>query len=237
MQEQQIPYDLSSHPIQVLIISNTHDTGRPLPFLPYRSKNASRLEGILPKNAVTTICCSDATSDDMQSITKQFLSKVEDVAKGGNPVVTLFYFSGYGTRLDDDADQAVLCGTDHNEKNFFRARPYRLLFDYIHPVSRFPGVHMLLMDCAGIETGVHFSFMMPRLEARFHALYTTDDQMGSHKTGTSPLTETWCSLVRAKPSSIEDLSKAVRISMVSQAPYLNAHECSTLYNHFTFPGL
>lgn len=233
--QQQAEYDLTSQPIYALLINNTYtDPGSLAPSLPNRANNENMMTRRLSKyNNIYLTQVSNLNARGLKTVTTSFIDLVKESTKEhGQPVVTLFYFSGYGTRREEDADEAILCGTDF--KPSLRGDAFRILPDYIEPLATVPGIHMLLMDC--VQINFAYSFLMPSLPPRFHALYTNYcacKDGGDATTLRSPMTLAWCEL-SLQGYSIEELSKRVRIVLMGLSTPIPVYECSTLHNHFVF---
>lgn len=231
---QQVPYDLSETPIYALIVTNCYEKESSLPPLGDRKNNGELMRKTLcGDNRVGFLSTlENGTSAEIKAIVQTFISHVRKAVNEYGYAVTLFYFSGYGTRREADTDQAILCGNDYTDRT--RGDAFRLEADYLHALEEMPGLHMLLMDCSDINQSPHFTFAIPNLPPRFHALHTEERQAGDTTTLTSPLTQIWCAQSHI-PSSLEEHAKRVRISMLlgSSTPY-KAYESSTLLNHFEF---
>lgn len=239
-----VNYDLSGLPVHLLLINNTYDDSKKaesvLPPLPHRRHNDALMIKTLcfnhsrgPERSTAFRVCqgSNLTVEKMRKKVASFMRQVEEAVKKDGAAVTLFHFSGYGTRLEADTDEAVLCSADHGPS--MKRESFRILHDYLHPLSDVPGMHMLLLDCCHLNSSPYFPFMLPNLPPRFHALYTNDSQQGDPTTLTSPLTDTWCKQLYTH--CVEDHSKLVRISLQSALPTpFFAYECSTLHNHYSF---
>lgn len=227
-----IPYDLTGQPIYALVVGNTYAGDDDESFsLPRRNANDVHVAQRLREYSGTHLThAHNQTGSNLKQLVTSFLRKINEATKNSNggPVVTFFYFSGFGTLREDDVDQAILCGTDY--KNKLRGEAFRLLFDYIDPLSTVPGLHMLLLDCGHLQHSLPFD--VPHLPPRFHVFYTNESSVGDEKKLVTPLTQLWCSL-SSQNLSVEQLCKGVRMALVHW-PKTAVYECSTLHNHFVF---
>ena len=228
----QVPYDLTGSRIYALAINNTY-VDSALPTLSNRMHNENlmtkRLADCQPSELEVW---SNLTSKAIKEVVSKFLCRVKAAAKNEGPVVTLFYFSGYGTTRDGDREQSILCGIDYERSA--RHQPFRLLFDYMALLHDLPGMHMLLLDCDSLEK--HFDFTVPPLPASFHVFSTTHAHLDDPLTLTSALTRTWCKYTQV-PGSLEEVCKRVRIELTQSYGPAIVNECSTLLNHFCFTSV
>ena len=220
------PYDLSDLTIHALLINNTYSETTYLPQLKDRILNSDLMTRTLSQFPHCITRCDNLTSKEMQEKTRLFSTDMTKLAEKEGAVVTLLYFSGFGTRCDYDPDDTFLCGIDYTAR--YRDLPYRLMADYLYPLSKLDGIHMLVLDVCDItKDGIAYPFIMPQLPARFHALFTTNNRQWQNNDDS--LTKRWCD-IPPRALSIEKRSSFVR----RQSQKFIVNEYSTLYNQFVF---
>lgn len=222
-----IPYDLSHLAINALLINNTYNETTYLSQLNDRILNNDLMIKGLSHLPGSVSRYDNLTSKEMKEKTQLFATDVTKRAEKDGAVVTLLYFSGFGTRCDYDFADTFLCGTDYTTR-YRDLHPYRLMADYLYPLSKLKGVHMLVLDVCDITKSNEYPFVMPQLPLRFHALFTTNNR--EWQNNDTSLTKRWCDMWSTS-QSIERKGRCVRGSE-PQKYIINEH--STLLNQFIF---
>ncbi len=195
-----------------LIVSNTYHSGNlaadslsPAP-LPSGDANYLRMKKCAQERGFDTrVSGFNVNEKEMDALVQRFLTLVYEETGGGNSsALCLFYFSGYGSRVN--GENMLLC----NDGRF-----WDLERDYIRLLSPGPNrPHLLMLDCVRIPGGSGFVWNAPPINC--FVMFAVDeresDGTGDH-TSVTPFTGA-VSHALEKRRDVEQMAKAVRFSLL-----------------------